>query len=56
MTTLSSEDFLEPAMRTCDACGETRPKEEMQPFDISNGEEYYPVIRYLCPVHARDDR
>jgi hypothetical protein len=43
----------EPETRDCFVCGEPH-KDEMDTIDVSGEDEYYPEIRYLCPVHAAE--
>lgn len=37
-----------PPMERCMHCGRDAPQEQMKAVDISHGDEYYPVIRYIC--------
>lgn len=45
---MNREKFQEPEMRTCIACNDRRPIDQMESFDISREDEYYPRLRYLC--------
>jgi len=54
----SSEDYCDPCarelgvkppMERCLDCGQRAPQEEMESIDVSQPDEYYPEIRYLCP-------
>jgi len=40
--------------RPCFVCGDRHAKDEMDTIDVSGEDEYYPEIRYLCPVHAAE--
>ena len=37
-----------PPMERCMHCDRDAPQEQMKAVDISHGDEYYPVIRYIC--------
>lgn len=37
-----------PPMQRCMGCGRDVPQEQMESVDISQPDEYYPDIRYLC--------
>jgi len=54
---LWSDEYCDPCAREigvrgemiqCMGCGQDGPEEHMESVDISEPDEYYPTIRYLC--------
>ena len=37
-----------PPMQRCFGCGRDAPQEQMETIDLSDPDEYYPEIAYLC--------
>ena len=61
---LASDDYCDPCareigtkppMQRCMHCGKSYPQELMDDIDISDEDEYYPEIRYLCADCAGGD-